>query len=61
MKARTATTISADEAAELLGIHKNSLYDAAKRGEVPHRRVGKRFIFCREALSDWLLAMEPGQ
>lgn len=50
------TIISAEEAAKLLGINRESLYAAARRGEVPHRRVGRRYIFVREVLEDWLRA-----
>jgi len=52
----TPTVISAREAAALLGIHHTTLYEAAKRGDVPCRRVGRRFIFTRESLVDWLRA-----
>lgn len=49
------TILNAKTAAELLGIHPTTLYEAAKRGEIPCRRVGRRFIFIRETLLDWLL------
>lgn len=49
-----ATPISAKEAAELLGIHRTTLYEAARRGEIPCRRVGRRYVFVRETLLDWL-------
>lgn len=50
-----ATVITADEAAELLKLSKPSLYSGARSGEIPCRRVGRRFIFCREALDRWLI------
>lgn len=49
-----ATVLNAKEAAELLGIHHTTLYEAAKRGEIPCRRVGRRFIFIREAIVQWM-------
>jgi excisionase family DNA binding protein len=49
-----ATLITADEAAELLGIHRTTLYDGARRGEIPCRRIGRRFVFVRETLLAWL-------
>lgn len=52
----TPTVVGAREAAALLGIHHTTLYDAAKRGEIPCRRIGRRFLFVREALVDWLLS-----
>lgn len=48
------TIITAKEAAALLGIHVTTLYDAARNGEIPCRRVGRRFIFIREILIEWL-------
>jgi excisionase family DNA binding protein len=50
----TPTVISASEAADLLGIHRTTLYEIAKRGEVPCRRIGRRFIFVRETLIEWM-------
>ncbi|HLT35559.1 MAG TPA: helix-turn-helix domain-containing protein [Enhygromyxa sp.] len=50
----TPTIITAKEAAALLGVHHTTLYDAARNGEIPCRRVGRRFIFTREGLIDWL-------
>lgn len=50
----TLTIITADEAAQLLGIHRQSLYEAARRREIPCGRVGRRFIFAREHLIEWL-------
>lgn len=50
----TPTVISAKDAAALLGIHHTTLYDAARRGEVPCRIIGRRFVFVRETLVDWL-------
>lgn len=46
--------ISAEEAAELIGVSRNSLFAAAKRGEVPHRRIGRRVLWSRKALQAWL-------
>lgn len=48
------TVISAKEAAEILGIHIGTLYDQARLGEIPCRRAGRRFIFTRESLAEWL-------
>ena len=46
--------LSHEEACELLKISKNSLYDGAGRGEIPHRRLGNRLLFSRAALMTWL-------
>jgi excisionase family DNA binding protein len=47
-------TYSADELAKLLGVNRKTIYEAAARGEIPHRRLGRRLIFERVALLSWL-------
>jgi excisionase family DNA binding protein len=60
---RTDTTLTpghdpevmdADEVAVFLGVDRNTVYDYAGRGEIPHRRLGKRLLFSRSALVAWL-------
>lgn len=46
--------LSVDEAAELLRVGRNALYEAIGRLEVPHRRVGKAIRLSRVALLRWL-------
>jgi excisionase family DNA binding protein len=46
--------MSVDEAAEFLGVDRNTVYDYAGRGVIPHRRLGKRILFSRQALVVWL-------
>lgn len=46
--------ISADELAKLLGLDRKSVYDGATRGEIPHRRVGRRVLFFRRAIAAWM-------
>jgi len=47
-------TMNADEVAELLGVDRKTVYDAAGRGELPCRRLGRRLIFGRDAIMAWL-------
>jgi excisionase family DNA binding protein len=47
-------TYTADELAELLGVNRKTIYEAATRGEIPHRRLGRRLIFERGAVLLWL-------
>jgi excisionase family DNA binding protein len=42
------------EAAKLLRIGRNALYDCCARNEIPHRRLGKQIRFSRRALLSWL-------
>lgn len=46
--------MTADEVAEFLGVDRNTVYDFAGRGEIPHQRLGKRLLFRRGALVSWL-------
>ena len=46
--------LTADEVAEFLGLNRKTVYDAARRGQIPHRRVGRRLLFERGSIVDWL-------
>ena len=46
--------LKAEEVAELLGVDVKTVYDYAGRGQIPHRRLGRRFIFSRTAILGWL-------
>lgn len=47
-------TISVDEAASLLGLGRTAAYEAARRGDIPSRRLGRRVIIPVPAFLDWL-------
>ena len=40
--------------AALLGLGRNTIYDACARNEIPHRRVGRAIRFSRAAILAWL-------
>ena len=46
--------MTADDVAAFLGVDRNTVYDFAGRGEIPHQRLGKRLLFRRGALVSWL-------
>jgi excisionase family DNA binding protein len=50
----TSDVLTADEAAVFLGVDRNTVYDYAGRGVIPHQRLGKRILFGRAALVSWL-------
>ena len=52
--------MSVEEAAEFLGVDRKTLYDACGRGEVPHRRIGRRIVILRSVLLAWLGALSEG-
>lgn len=43
-------TYTVDEATAILGLSRNSLYAAIRRGELPALRIGKRIVIPRAAL-----------
>jgi excisionase family DNA binding protein len=47
-------TLTVTEAAELLGIGRSAAYEAARRGEIPTIRVGRRILIPRAALDRFL-------
>ncbi|MCA1846511.1 MAG: helix-turn-helix domain-containing protein [Actinobacteria bacterium] len=47
-------TISVEEAARLLGLGRSAAYEAARRGELPTRRLGRRLLVPVPALLEWL-------
>ena len=48
------TTITVTEAATLLGISRTAAYEAARRGELPTRRLGHRLVVPVPWLLSWL-------
>ncbi|HTR54296.1 MAG TPA: helix-turn-helix domain-containing protein [Kofleriaceae bacterium] len=46
--------MTADEVASFLGVDRNTVYEYAGRGVIPHQRLGKRILFRRGALVTWL-------
>jgi len=47
-------TCTVDEAARILGIGRNSAYQAVKRGELPAIRLGRRLVISISALEGLL-------
>lgn len=47
-------TITIDQAAQVLGLGRTAAYEAARRGEFPTRRLGRRIIVPVPALLEWL-------
>lgn len=47
-------TITAKEAADYIGVSKDTIYDLSRKKKIPCVRVGKRILFRREALDKWM-------
>jgi excisionase family DNA binding protein len=52
----TSTYRSVAELAGDIGLSERSTRAALRRGEIPHIRIGRRFILPRAAIADWLRA-----
>ena len=46
--------LTASEVAKLLRVDRKTIYEAAQRGSIPHRRLGRRLLFERGAVLAWL-------
>lgn len=51
----TPEVIKADDVARMLGVSKQTVYSAARDGELPCRRVGRRYVFVKQVIQDWML------
>ena len=49
-------TLTVEEVASLLGLGRTAAYEAARRGQIPSRRLGRRVIVPVAALLEWLAA-----
>jgi hypothetical protein len=47
-------TITVEQTARFLGLGRTAAYDAARRGDFPTRRLGRRLVVPVPALLDWL-------
>ena len=46
--------LNANEVAAWLRCSRKSVYEAAARNRIPHQKLGRRILFSRRALLDWL-------
>ena len=53
-----ATWIGTDEAAEYLGIGKTKLYELTREGRIPTKRIGKKWMYERMELDEWMNASQ---
>ena len=47
-------TLTVEEVASLLGLGRTAAYEAARRGQIPFRRLGRRVVVPVPALLTWL-------
>ena len=46
--------LDVDEAAVLLKVSKKTVYNRVKAGTLPHARVGRKLLFSRQKLNQWI-------
>ena len=56
MQTSERLTYDVKTAAKLLGLSKNSAYQACLKGEIPHLKIGKRILIPKVQLERLLLA-----
>lgn len=55
-------TYRADEVATLLGVGRDTVYQAAERGEIPGAlRIGRRLVFSRPVVLAWIGNPAPSE
>ncbi|MBO8183639.1 MAG: helix-turn-helix domain-containing protein [Archaeoglobus sp.] len=47
-------TLTAKEVAEMLGISKRFVYELCQRNELPHKRIGRKVLFSKSQIKEWL-------
>ena len=47
-------TLNVNEVAELIGLSPTTIYKKAKKGDIPHTRLGGTIIFHRGVIDAWL-------
>ena len=51
-------TMTAQEVADYIGIHKETVYVMARKKEIPHIRIRRRIFFSQESIDAWLHEQE---
>lgn len=51
-------TLTAQEAADYIGIHKETIYIMARKKEIPHIRIRRRVFFSKDSLDRWMQNLE---
>jgi excisionase family DNA binding protein len=57
--AKECRTIKIEEAAKILGISRNTAYEAVKSGQLPTVKIGRRFLVPKAALERMLESAVP--
>ncbi|CQR46588.1 Helix-turn-helix domain protein [Paraliobacillus sp. PM-2] len=47
-------TITVKDVAKYLGVHTDTIYDLVREGTLPHIRFGRKILFSKEAIDEWV-------
>jgi len=50
--------MTAQEAADYIGVHKETIYVMARKKEIPHIRIRRRVFFSQDTLDAWMRELE---
>ena len=50
---------TAKQVAGLIGVSVPTVYALAASGQLPHKRVGRKYIFPRDPIHEWLNTPDP--
>lgn len=53
--------LTVEETAELLNVHRSTVYDLIGRGDLPSVKIGRRRLIYRQSLVDFIIRRESGE
>lgn len=51
-------TLTTEEVADYIGVHRDTIYTMVRQKEIPHIRVRRRIFFLRETIDAWMREQE---
>jgi excisionase family DNA binding protein len=54
----TRKTVTAQEVADYIGVHLDTIYTMVRQKEIPHFRVRRRILFSLETIDAWMHEQE---
>ncbi|CAI8825449.1 Helix-turn-helix domain-containing protein [Priestia megaterium] len=51
-------TVTVKEASNYIGVSKDLIYQLVKENKLPHLKLGRRILFRKDSLDNWMLEQE---
>ncbi|MFD1851402.1 helix-turn-helix domain-containing protein [Oceanobacillus bengalensis] len=48
-------TMTVKEVADYIGLHTDTIYDLVRENKIPHFRIGRKILFTKETIDNWVL------